>query len=49
MTFGAPVYPDLPARQLVGRLEGAIAALADEAATDWWSARSRAAAGTTRH
>ena len=31
VTFGAPIYPDLPARQLVGRLEGAIAALADEA------------------
>jgi 1-acyl-sn-glycerol-3-phosphate acyltransferase len=47
VTFGAPVYPDRPARQLVGHLEGAIAALADEATTDWWSARSRAAAGTT--
>jgi len=47
VTFGAPIYPDLPPRQLVGRLEGAIAALADEAATDWWSARTRAAAGTT--
>ena len=40
VTFGAPIYPDLPARQLVGRLEGAIAALADQTAgTDWWSAR----------
>ena len=47
VTFGAPVDPDLPARQLVGHLEGAIATLADEAATDWWSARSRAATGTT--
>ena len=47
VTFGAPIYPDLPARQLVGRLEAAIAALADETGTDWWSARKRAATGTT--
>ncbi len=47
VTFGWPLYPDLPARQLVGRLEDAIAALADEAATDWWSARRRAAQGAT--
>ena len=47
VTFGAPIIPDLPARQLVGHLEEAIAALADEATTDWWSARRRAAAGTT--
>jgi 1-acyl-sn-glycerol-3-phosphate acyltransferase len=47
VTFGAPLHPDLPARQLVGQVEGAIAALADEAGTDWWSARRRAAAGTT--
>jgi 1-acyl-sn-glycerol-3-phosphate acyltransferase len=47
VTFGAPIPPDLPARQLVGRLESAIAALADETRTDWWSARTRAAAGAT--
>ncbi|MGA3218542.1 MAG: lysophospholipid acyltransferase family protein [Acidimicrobiales bacterium] len=47
VTFGAPIYPDLPARQLVARLEAAIAALADETGTDWWSARKRAATGTT--
>ena len=47
VTFGAPLYPDLPARQLVGQVEGAIAALADEAGTDWWSARRRAATGAT--
>ncbi len=47
MTFGAPIIPDVPARQLVGRLEGAIAFLADEAASDWWSARRRAAKGSS--
>ncbi len=47
VTFGAPIPPDLPARRLVGRLEDAIAALADEATTDWWSARRRAAKGAT--
>ena len=45
--FGTPIAPDLPARQLVGRLEAAIAALADEATSDWWSARRRAAKGST--
>jgi 1-acyl-sn-glycerol-3-phosphate acyltransferase len=47
VTFGAPIAPDLPARQLVGRLEAAVAALADEATSDWWSARRRAAKGST--
>ncbi len=47
VTFGAPIVPDLPARQLVGRLEAAIAALADETTSDWWSARRRAAKGST--
>jgi 1-acyl-sn-glycerol-3-phosphate acyltransferase len=47
VTFGAPLAPDIPARQLVGHLEDAIAALADEANTDWWSARRRAAQGKT--
>jgi 1-acyl-sn-glycerol-3-phosphate acyltransferase len=47
VTFGAPILPDLPARQLVGRLETAIAALADETTSDWWSARRRAAKGST--
>jgi 1-acyl-sn-glycerol-3-phosphate acyltransferase len=47
VTFGAPIVPDVPARQLVGRLETAIAELADEADTDWWSARRRAAKGAT--
>jgi len=47
VTFGAPISPDMPARQLVPHLESAIATLADEADTDWWSARRRAAAGRT--
>jgi 1-acyl-sn-glycerol-3-phosphate acyltransferase len=47
VTFGAPISPDLPARQLVSQLEVAIAALADESETDWWVARRRAARGQT--
>jgi 1-acyl-sn-glycerol-3-phosphate acyltransferase len=47
VTFGAPIFPDRPSRELVGQLEKAIAALADEASTDWWSARRRAADGKT--
>ena len=49
VTFGRPVYagPGEDARRLAGRIEAAVAALADEGATDWWSARRRAATGTT--
>jgi 1-acyl-sn-glycerol-3-phosphate acyltransferase len=35
------------ARRFAARIELAVAALADEAESDWWSARRRAAAGTT--
>jgi len=35
------------ARKFAVRIEQAVAALADEAESDWWSARRRAAAGTT--
>jgi 1-acyl-sn-glycerol-3-phosphate acyltransferase len=35
------------ARKFAIRIEQAVAALADEAESDWWSARRRAAAGTT--
>lgn len=35
------------ARRLAARIEHEVAALADEVATDWWSARGRAHAGTT--
>ncbi|MGH9069418.1 MAG: lysophospholipid acyltransferase family protein, partial [Acidimicrobiales bacterium] len=47
VSFGAPIRPtqDDDLRRLAGRIESAVAALADEAATDWWTARQRAAAG----
>jgi len=46
--FGRPLWPgEGGARELAGRLESAIAVLADEQATDWWIATRRAAAGTT--
>ncbi len=35
------------ARKFAARIERAVAALADEAESDWWSALKRAAAGTT--
>lgn len=49
VTIGRPLYATggQDARRLAGRIEAAVAALADEAETDWWSARRRAAAGTT--
>ena len=45
VTFGAPLRPEEgeDARKLGPRIEGAVAALADEATTDWWTARRRAA------
>jgi 1-acyl-sn-glycerol-3-phosphate acyltransferase len=47
--FGMPLRPDEgeDARRFGARIEGTLAAMADEAASDWWSARRRAAAGTT--
>jgi 1-acyl-sn-glycerol-3-phosphate acyltransferase len=49
VTFGTPVRaePGEDARRMAARLEAAVAALADESATDWWTARRHAAAGTT--
>jgi 1-acyl-sn-glycerol-3-phosphate acyltransferase len=48
VTFGRPLRADPDgARDLAGRLERAIGALADEQTTDWWTATQRAAAGTT--
>ena len=35
------------ARKFAARIEHSVATLADEAESDWWSARRRAAAGTT--
>ncbi len=50
VTFGTPLWPGSSlgdARRLSEAMERAIAVLADEEATDWWSARRRAAQGTT--
>jgi 1-acyl-sn-glycerol-3-phosphate acyltransferase len=49
VTFGhpVPVAPGDEPRRVAGLVEQAVAELADEAATDWWSARRRAAAGRT--
>jgi 1-acyl-sn-glycerol-3-phosphate acyltransferase len=49
VTFGTPLVPfdGEDARRLAARLEAAVAALADERGSDWWSARRRAAEGTT--
>ena len=47
--FGTPLRPDdgEDARRFGARIERTIAAMADEASSDWWSARRRAASGTT--
>jgi 1-acyl-sn-glycerol-3-phosphate acyltransferase len=47
VTFGAPLIPGDgdDARRFGATLERAVAALADEATTDWWQARRRAHAG----
>jgi len=49
ITFGLPLRPreDENARRFGARIEAAIATLADETDSDWWTARQRAAAGTT--
>jgi 1-acyl-sn-glycerol-3-phosphate acyltransferase len=49
VTFGAPISadPGEDARHLAARLERVVAALADERASDWWTARRRAADGVT--
>ncbi len=49
VTFGRPIHAAEGERSqaLADRLELAVAALADEATTDWYSARRRAAAGET--
>ena len=45
VTFGSPMRADEgeDARAYAARIERAVAALADEQATDWWTARRRAA------
>jgi 1-acyl-sn-glycerol-3-phosphate acyltransferase len=49
VTFGKPLQPreGEDAREFAARIEVAVAELADEHATDWWTARRRAAAGKT--
>ncbi|MET0145257.1 MAG: lysophospholipid acyltransferase family protein, partial [Ilumatobacteraceae bacterium] len=49
VVFGAPLTTDAgeSTRRFNARIEAAVAALADEATTDYWTARRRAAAGTT--
>jgi 1-acyl-sn-glycerol-3-phosphate acyltransferase len=49
VTFGRPIVPTAvdDTRRLASRLETAVAELADEATTDWWDARRRAARGET--
>jgi 1-acyl-sn-glycerol-3-phosphate acyltransferase len=48
VTFGRPVSPDgADTHELSAIVERDVTILADEQATDWWTARRRAAAGTT--
>ena len=49
VTFGEPLWPGdgEDSRRMAARIEDAVAALADESATDWYSARRRAHAGQT--
>jgi 1-acyl-sn-glycerol-3-phosphate acyltransferase len=49
VNFGKPMRPSEgeDARRFASRIEDAIGELGDEWATDWWSARRRAAAGKT--
>ena len=48
VTFGRPIWPDdLETRELSAAVQASVQVLADEQATDWWSARRRAASGTT--
>lgn len=49
VTFGPPLWPnpEEDSRHFGPRIEQAVAALADETASDWYSARKRAHEGTT--
>ena len=49
VTFGAPMRPDdgEDSRRFSARVERTVAALADEASTDWYTARRRAHSGAT--
>jgi len=48
VTFGTPLWPEEgeDARSFGARIETAVATMADEASTDWWTARKQAARGT---
>lgn len=49
VTYGLPLHPAQgeSAARFAERIERAVAELADEATTDWWQARQRAATGDT--
>ena len=49
VTFGAPLRPreGESTHRFSNRIEEAVAVLADERATDWWTARRRAASRAT--
>ncbi len=49
VTFGTPLWadPGENARRFSVRIEAAVATMAHEADSDWWTARRQAAAGTT--
>lgn len=49
VTYGVPLQPleGESAARFAERIERAVAELADEATTDWWQARRRAATGST--
>jgi 1-acyl-sn-glycerol-3-phosphate acyltransferase len=49
VAYGTPLRPGEgeDARRFAARIEAAIATLADEASSDWWTARKRAASGAT--
>jgi 1-acyl-sn-glycerol-3-phosphate acyltransferase len=49
VTFGTPLWPEEgeDARRFGLRIESAVATLADETITDWWTARKRSVTGTT--
>ena len=49
VTFGPPLHPAEGERapRFAARIEAAVTALADEASTDWYSARKRAHAGSS--
>jgi 1-acyl-sn-glycerol-3-phosphate acyltransferase len=49
VTFGTPLRPDQGEnpRRFSARIEASVATMANEATTDWWTARRQAAQGTT--